>query len=181
MPIVWRPRMSVANHYLDNDHRYLICLVNTVELALRHDADPETLRLALDQLLEYTHEHFEREELLQIKVRYPGYAAHKLEHQEILGNLERAREQVLGGGDAGGEGVAQEPVRADELDALLGGSTPDVAVEGPSREASPAAAAQGLSEQTELVQLMRRWILEHVLQTDAKLRPYLSKFPPNLT
>ena len=34
--IVWREqKMSVGNTMIDADHRYLMCLINTVELALR--------------------------------------------------------------------------------------------------------------------------------------------------
>lgn len=180
MAIIWRPQMSVANDFVDNDHRYLLCLVNTVELALKTSDNAEDLRLALEQLVDYTHEHFAREEKLQIRVGYPDYANHKMQHQEILENVERARAQVLtqareGGGEGAApppEPAAEESVSVDELEALMSGDGPELEME--------AEAAAELDGQ-ELVALMRKWILEHVLQTDIKLKPYLGKYPSNLT
>lgn len=183
MPIVWRPQMSVGNDFVDNDHRYLLCLVNTVELALKQQEGYEDLRLALDQLVDYTHEHFAREEKLQIKVGYPEYANHKIQHQEILENVERLRQEMLdlvrepppvARPEAPAEPpseAAEESLSMDELEALIEGDAPDL-------EAVPDPRG-GVDEQ-ELVGLMRSWILDHVLQTDIKLKPYFRKYPSNL-
>ena len=165
MAVFWRPQMSVGNTLVDNDHRYLLCLVNVIELGLASGGNPDVLKLTLQQLVDYTHEHFAREEKLQLKVRYPGYAEHKAEHQELLAKLEQARDRILdlaqGGAAAGGSGE----VTSEELGALL---------------ADDAPAVGRRPEQDELVRLLREWILEHVLTTDIKLKPYLSRYPENL-
>ena len=35
MPIFWRPQFRIGQDDIDADHRYLILLINTVELVLR--------------------------------------------------------------------------------------------------------------------------------------------------
>ena len=157
MPIIWRPQMSVGNHALDHDHRYLICLINTIELSLRTPDNFDTLDVAMEQLIEYTRDHFDREERLQIKINFPGYIDHKLEHQQIMAELEGLRPRIK---------------RFAEATA-----SPDDAEE-------PQAGGNGVQrpEQTidELPRLIRHWIIDHVLTTDTKMREYLARHPANL-
>jgi hemerythrin len=87
MPIVWRDQMSLGNNIIDQDHKYLICLINSVELALKHEDTMELLPVYIHQLVAYTREHFEREEVIQKKALYPLQAEHKREHEKILGKL----------------------------------------------------------------------------------------------
>ena len=84
MPIVWRDQISVGNEAIDQDHKYLICLINSVELALRHENTVDQLPLFIQQLMAYTKEHFAREEEIQKKAQYPQIREHKREHEEIL-------------------------------------------------------------------------------------------------
>ncbi len=35
MPIVWRNEMSIGNDLIDQDHKYLLCIFNSIELACR--------------------------------------------------------------------------------------------------------------------------------------------------
>lgn len=44
MSIIWRPQMSVGNEIIDTEHRYLLCLVNTLELSLHTNAEVETVQ-----------------------------------------------------------------------------------------------------------------------------------------
>ena len=93
MPIIWRPQMSLGNALLDADHRYLMCLINTVELAMRTGAQRAILGVTFDQLEEYTHEHFRREEELQIELHYAQYDRHKQAHQDLVARLSSIRKQ----------------------------------------------------------------------------------------
>lgn len=89
MPVVWREQLATGNHLIDLDHKYLICLFNSIELAVSKDENVRFLKFYLQQLLDYTKEHFDREERLQISVNYPKYGEHKYEHQQIVTHLER--------------------------------------------------------------------------------------------
>ena len=87
MAIVWREQMSVGNDVIDLDHKYLICLMNSVELALKHEDTLELLPVFTHQLVSYTEEHFAREEDIQKKAQYPLAAEHKREHSELIAKL----------------------------------------------------------------------------------------------
>jgi len=115
MPILWRPQMSVGNPLIDADHRYLMCLINTVELALRTVVGRDILQVAFDQLTEYTHEHFEREETLQIALHYAHYDHHKKAHLGLTERLASIRRQCE---DHVNDGTASEK-DFDALAALL--------------------------------------------------------------
>lgn len=85
--IVWREKMSVGHEVIDADHRYLLCLVNSVELALRTD---EPLDELLDQLVDYVKFHFKREEGIQMDVRYPNIEKHRSAHRQLADQLAEA-------------------------------------------------------------------------------------------
>lgn len=95
-PVVWKRQMSTGNGLIDRDHKYLICLFNSVDLALSKPSVLPHLPLFFDQLVEHTQEHFRREEEIQVRIDYPDYALHKLEHKKILRNLERVNRQIAG-------------------------------------------------------------------------------------
>lgn len=147
MPIVWRDLMSVGNDLIDQDHRYLICLVNSIELAAKHDEDTEALVSFVQQLVQYTHFHFEREESIQKHALYPQAAAHHHIHQEILLHLKQI-----------------------ELDATeLNQHVKDMTLVDGEREIVVG----------EIMQLLRVWVLDHVLKEDKRMEPYLRKLPSN--
>ncbi len=99
MTIVWREAMSVSNALIDTDHRYLMCLINTVELAL-HTAQPaDILRTVIEQLREYTQQHFEREERIMVAVSFSRYDHHRGQHQQLIRDLNEAAKPVLEAAD----------------------------------------------------------------------------------
>ena len=140
MPILWREQMSVGNMLIDDDHKYLICLINTAELALKTPENIDTLSVIIQQLVRYTEEHFAREEKIQLKARFPHYADHKMEHQSLVQQLNDIKENVR----------AADPESNEQI--------------------SAQAAA-------ELVNLLRVWLLEHILKLDKRMEPYLRKLP----
>jgi hemerythrin len=81
--LVWREQMSVANAIIDSDHRYLLCLINAIELTCRTQQPEETLRLILQQLVEYTDFHFRREERIQLAIGFGHLAQHEMSHQNM--------------------------------------------------------------------------------------------------
>ncbi len=94
MPLFWKQQLAVGHEVIDNDHRYLVLLINTVELVLRVPGNRHYILDAFDALQDYAKAHFEREERLQIAARYPYYDQHKLEHQSLLDQLADLRSKV---------------------------------------------------------------------------------------
>jgi hemerythrin len=83
MPIRRRPQMSLGTALIGGDHRYLIALIDTVELALRTADESDPLVTALDQLVPYTHDRFDREERLMRAIRYPACEQHRRSHRDL--------------------------------------------------------------------------------------------------
>ncbi len=94
MAIFWRPQLAIGHDEIDADHRYLILLINTVELVLRFPESPQHVLKAFDELEHYAKRHFEREEIIQISWGYIHVDEHKLEHRRLLQALTALRMKV---------------------------------------------------------------------------------------
>jgi len=165
MALKWRKQMSVGNTLIDDEHRYLFCLINTIELATRTDDAHDILATTLDQLVEYTKTHFDIEEQIQLKIKYPGLEQHKKEHKKIMTDLHEVKKKldsILSTKKSTNStaAVPQKDISDSEIEQLL--------------EDNPDAQFDE-SDLTPLVKLMRRWIIEHVLVSDMKMKPYLAK------
>ncbi|MFH1157203.1 MAG: hemerythrin family protein [Pseudomonadota bacterium] len=87
MAIEWRNEMSVGNTTVDNDHRYLIGLINSFERSMDTFENTANLLVALRQLEEYARQHFDREEKFQESIKYPGLAKHRESHGMLVSQL----------------------------------------------------------------------------------------------
>lgn len=166
MPVLWQEAMSVGNKHIDDEHKYLFCLINSVEVALKLDDNSSIMKFLFDQLEQYTRSHFRQEELFQLQIKYPRYLEHKLEHRQILDNIADLKQRFLSTED--NEVQYQEKISRRTTDDPTGAKQafdPDVVME-------PVAAAEPQLEH-EVVQLLRGWILDHVLQADMKMKKYL--------
>ncbi|WP_299195380.1 hemerythrin family protein [uncultured Amphritea sp.] len=149
MPVIWRSQISTGNDLIDLDHKYLIALFNSVELAISKPENLKYLPIFFRELVDYTREHFSREEKIQIKIRYPYYAEHKQEHQQIVEHLEQLYRKILevvGGGDT--------PISIDEFNKHLN---------------------------TDIINLAREWVIDHLIKTDGKMAVFLRKHPQDLS
>ena len=84
MPIKWDSKLSVGNSDIDTEHKLIIAHINALELVLRHPVEKDYLKFFIDQLLEFTTEHFYHEEQLQLKFRFPHYEENKKGHQALM-------------------------------------------------------------------------------------------------
>ncbi len=94
MPITWRDELNLGVNTLDNQHKYLICLINTIEAAGNCGLDKGIILTHLDQLKAYTHYHFDQEERLQIEINFPFHDHHAKEHQLLIQRLGEVIEKV---------------------------------------------------------------------------------------
>jgi hemerythrin-like metal-binding protein len=98
MPFVsWTDELSVSNSFIDNDHRKLINLVNELHDAMGQGHGKEILGKILAELINYTQEHFKREEEHMRKIGYPDYAIHKIEHDKLLKEVKELEEKFKAG------------------------------------------------------------------------------------
>jgi len=81
-----RLRLNVPE--IDSQHENLIELINRLHAALMEGAERVARDSILSQLLEHSRSHCAYEEALMLRYDYPGYQAHKSEHDRLTHNLE---------------------------------------------------------------------------------------------
>ncbi len=94
--IEWRERYSVGNDTINTDHQEIISIINDLYNSLQKHSETTELREILDRLLDYTRQHFEREERLMKKAEYPNLEEHKAKHRELTRKTRELAEQCCG-------------------------------------------------------------------------------------
>ncbi|MEI6558307.1 MAG: bacteriohemerythrin [Rhodospirillaceae bacterium] len=94
--ICWSDEMSVGDADIDNDHQMLIDLINQLATA---DAcnDRASAEFVIDELIQYTMQHFAREEDLLERLGYPDLAAHMGCHISLSRQVLALRERFFNG------------------------------------------------------------------------------------
>ncbi len=107
--IQWTDAMSLREPLLDDDHRQLIALINQLTSAEKV-GNRRNIEFVLDELVDYTIDHFNREELFLQDNGYPlgEMAAHKLMHAEFTKAIQDIRWQYQNGFRSG---INQELLR----------------------------------------------------------------------
>ena len=86
-PIVWGPGFELGIEDIDLQHHYFANLINRMSKDFANHAEP-ALRLALlAELNAYARFHFLSEENLMLRTSYPGLAAHRALHLELIDEL----------------------------------------------------------------------------------------------
>ena len=89
----WGDDLSVGNSFIDHDHRHLIQLVNDLHTATSRGDGRNIVGNTLAALINYTKEHFQREEHHMELLKYPKIDEHKLQHNELLEQVMHLRAQ----------------------------------------------------------------------------------------
>jgi hemerythrin len=85
--LMWNHSCSVGVQAIDNQHGILLDALNELRTALLQGTESKVVRAMLARVSELMRLHVESEERLLTLYGYPGLAAHKLEHQRLLGRL----------------------------------------------------------------------------------------------
>ena len=93
--IQWKEEYSVGIESLDNDHKKLISLLNHFTTAYDYAMSEEFEREALNDLINYTKYHFDREEKLLEQHDYPNLVAHKAQHKQMIKQVERFMDWLI--------------------------------------------------------------------------------------
>lgn len=93
----WNGRYDTGIGCIDAEHRKLVGLLNGLFRAMRTGKTDEPLKELLDELADYTRVHFANEECLMSRHGYPGYAAHKLEHERMTRKVQELQELLARG------------------------------------------------------------------------------------
>ncbi len=80
---IWNDQYSLNVKKVDEQHKHLFHLLNTLHDVVVEGAEQRILAHILDELIEYTVYHFETEEKLFAEHHYPDYVKHKREHDDL--------------------------------------------------------------------------------------------------
>ncbi len=78
--ITWSDNYSVKVSTIDNQHKKLVEIINNLHDAMKTGKGKEAIGKTLNELVSYTKYHFSAEEEMMKKHNYPGFIAHKREH-----------------------------------------------------------------------------------------------------
>jgi len=76
----WEERFSIKNKTIDEHHKKLFSLLNSIHDALMNNKSKTIIEPILKELKEYTIYHFKTEEDWMIQSSYPKYQEHKAAH-----------------------------------------------------------------------------------------------------
>ena len=80
----WSDSYNVGIQEVDEQHKELVGMLNALHRAIVEHHAKEASRKILDQLADYTRTHFLLEESLMRVTHYPGFEAHKQQHEELI-------------------------------------------------------------------------------------------------
>jgi len=93
--IPWKKNFCSGFHTIDDQHRELIGLINTLMDRLAANCPVASIRYYLAEIHELIEVHFRDEERIMLAAGYNGAAAHKTDHDRLLlrirANLEEVR------------------------------------------------------------------------------------------
>lgn len=79
----WSDKYVLGLIEVDEQHQHLFTLVNELHDLVVNGDDQSAVGKVLDDLIDYTVEHFAREERLFQENQYPNYDNHKHEHDDL--------------------------------------------------------------------------------------------------
>ena len=102
----WREEYSVGDEQFDADHKRIFDLIDQLDSAATKISAPEFLETIFESLLEYTDDHFEREEQFMRDIGHADLVEHHGLHAEMDEELHRLFSRFRDGE----ENVAQDLV-----------------------------------------------------------------------
>lgn len=95
--ITWDDSFLVGVEAFDNDHKYLVKLINNLHSGFMAGFGVSEMTYILDDLVRYTNVHFKREEDLMKKHSYPDYEQHRAAHAELVNKVMGFQAQLKSG------------------------------------------------------------------------------------
>jgi diguanylate cyclase (GGDEF)-like protein/hemerythrin-like metal-binding protein/PAS domain S-box-containing protein len=95
--IDWNPKWSCGHAEIDKQHMELLSIGNTlIELAYQEDSH-DVVERQIDKLLEHVADHFQFEESVLHKVKYPHFLEHQKHHRKLIEKAMALKNRYLKG------------------------------------------------------------------------------------
>jgi hemerythrin len=101
----WKNNLSIGNALLDAEHKILIDIVNSAEIAIR-SKKIDALIQAISSLLDKVRIHFENEERIALAINI-SFANHKMEHQYVINELWNMKDELVNKNGSWSESAAE--------------------------------------------------------------------------
>ncbi len=98
MAVEWREELATGNRLIDDQHKELFKRFDNLLTACNQGKGKEEVGNLLLFLGDYVRSHFAMEEELQKKHSYPGYHAHKEEHEGFVRDLQKLENESKNAG-----------------------------------------------------------------------------------
>ena len=82
--IIWSEQFSVGIYQIDEEHKKIIELINSLLSAKSVEVDSELISETLMKMTQYASKHFKTEENLMSEYGYPEFEEHKEQHKEYI-------------------------------------------------------------------------------------------------
>jgi hemerythrin len=89
---IWKPEYSVNDAILDNHHKQLFTVLNSVYENVMNSSELDSVLPKIDELSEYTKYHFSAEELYMKEKKFPVTDDHIAKHTEFTRKIRELRE-----------------------------------------------------------------------------------------
>jgi len=93
--IRWRDTYDTGVEAVDLEHRKLVELIEAMHTSIRDDEPKETVEQVINEIVEYTQDHFKNEESLMQNEQYPKLDEHKIEHRTLIEEVAVFKERLL--------------------------------------------------------------------------------------
>jgi hemerythrin len=92
----WRDDLNVGIDFIDTDHQKLAELLIELSGLLRPGAARAAALEKLDEIIEFTRQHFRLEERLMVESDYDQFEQHKQAHETLLREIVTRRQHLTG-------------------------------------------------------------------------------------
>ncbi|MEG3619541.1 hemerythrin family protein [Magnetovibrio sp. PR-2] len=92
--ILWSDTMKVGVPSIDHEHEHLIDVINKLGEEIELGTSPDMLETLLGEIYAQVESHFTIEERVMREHAYPGFSAHRKDHETLLDSIQTVMDEV---------------------------------------------------------------------------------------